>query len=209
MVNRIKYAIKYNHKLPGIKVGHAGTLDPMADGLLIVCTGRYTKLLEGLSADRKAYKAQIKLGTTTASYDRESEETPAVQLDGLMDAQILDLKNKFTGVMQQVPPIFSAIKVKGQSAYTLARRGEDIELKSREVEIKKFEYTDISLPFVSFEVEVSKGTYIRSLANDMGAALGVGAYLYGLTRTSIGDYLLADALTLDEVVTYIKRDTGV
>jgi len=206
VVNRIKYAIKHNHGLPGIKVGHAGTLDPMADGLLIVCTGKYTKLLEGLSSDHKSYQAQIKLGVTTASFDRESEEINATDIAHLTSDQIAEVISGFSGWIDQVPPIFSAVKIKGKNAYTLARRGADIELKSRRVEIRKYAVTDVSLPFVSFDVEVSKGTYIRSLANDIGKELGVGAYLYGLTRTTIGDFSLENALSIEEVVSIIKRE---
>ncbi len=207
VVNRIKYAIKHNHGLPGIKVGHAGTLDPMADGLLIVCTGKYTKLLEALSSDHKAYKALIKLGVTTPSFDRESEEENQTDISHLTEDRIHEAIGRFSGWIDQVPPIFSAVKVKGKNAYTLARRGADIELKSRRVEIRKYAVTDVSLPFVSIDVEVSKGTYIRSLANDIGRDLGVGAYLYGLTRTSIGDFEMKDALSIDEVVRIIKRES--
>lgn len=206
VVNRIKYAIKHNHGIPGIKVGHAGTLDPMADGLLIVCTGKYTKLLESLSSDHKSYRATIKLGVTTASYDRESEEENRIDISHLKPEQIQQAIASFSGWIDQVPPIFSAIKIKGKNAYTLARRGAEIEMKSRRVEIRKYALTDVSLPFVSFDVEVSKGTYIRSLANDIGKTLGTGAYLYGLTRTNIGDFSLDDALSIEEVVRIIRRE---
>lgn len=208
IVNRIKYAIKHNHKLKKIKVGHAGTLDPMADGLLIICTGKYTKLLESLSSSSKAYSALIKLGVTTASFDRESKEENSMDVGHLTNAEIESVKDKFAGQILQKPPIFSAIKIKGKNAYTLARRGEDIDIKSREVRIIKFEFTSISLPFLSLDVKVSKGTYIRSLANDIGNELKVGGYLYGLTRTSIGEFQLADALEIDEVVNYIKKENN-
>jgi tRNA pseudouridine55 synthase len=203
-VNKIKYALKYNTAFKKIKIGHAGTLDPMADGLLIVCTGKYTKLLEELSGNQKSYKAIVKIGVTTASYDRESSEENQKDIDHITQHDLEKARLNFLGKIQQVPPIFSAIKVKGQTAYKIARRGEDIVLKSREVEIINFDYTDLSLPLIEFDITVSKGTYIRSIANDLGQVLGVGGYLAGLTRTSIGNFQLTDALELEEMVEYIK-----
>ncbi len=207
IVNKVKYCIKHNTDFKKIKVGHAGTLDPMADGLLIVCTGKYTKLLEGLSGNIKSYKAIIKLGCTTPSFDRESAEENFKDFSHVDQIQLDETKNHFVGLIDQKPPIFSAIKIKGQTAYKIARRGEDIEMQSRQVEVSKFEFTDVSLPLVSFDVTVSKGTYIRSLANDFGALLNCGAYLAGLTRTSIADYQLNDALEIDDFVNYVKENS--
>jgi tRNA pseudouridine55 synthase len=204
IVNKVKYAIKYDTEFKNVKVGHAGTLDPMADGLLIVCTGKYTKLLESLSGSEKSYKATVKLGVTTPSFDSECEEENPKPIDHITKEDLYQVRTKFLGTIDQKPPIYSAIKIKGQTAYKIARRGEDIDIKSRVVEIKEFNYTDLSLPFIAFDVSVSKGTYIRSLANDIGQALGVGGYLASLTRTSIGPYLLSDALQIDELVDFIK-----
>jgi tRNA pseudouridine55 synthase len=207
VVNRIKYAIKYNKGLKKIKVGHAGTLDPMADGLLIICTGKYTKKLEFLSTVDKSYLATVKLGATTPSFDRESEEENIKSIDHITKKSILDLVSDFMGITMQQPPIFSAIKIKGQTAYALARKGKDVVIEPRKITITKFDPLEINLPLVTLDLAVSKGTYIRSIANDMGVKLGVGAYLYGLTRTSIGQYLLQDALEIDDVVAYIKEET--
>ncbi len=204
VVNKVKFAIKYNTEYKNVKVGHAGTLDPMADGLLIVCTGKYTKLLEDLSGSQKSYHAKVKLGVTTASFDRECEEENPTAYDHITKENLCEVRTKFLGTIDQKPPIYSAIKVKGQTAYKIARRGGDIDINSRVVEIKEFNYTDLSLPIIAFDVTVSKGTYIRSLAHDIGQALGVGAYLAGLTRTSIGDYSLADALQIEDCIDYIK-----
>jgi tRNA pseudouridine55 synthase len=204
IVNKVKFAIKYNTEYKNVKVGHAGTLDPMADGLLIVCTGKYTKLLEALSGNEKSYQARVKLGVTTSSFDRECAEENHKPFDHLTHDDLEIVRAKFLGTIDQKPPIYSAVKVKGQTAYKIARRGGDIDLISRVVEIKEFTFTDISLPTIAFDVTVSKGTYIRSLANDMGEALGVGGYLAGLTRKSIGSYNLADALQIDDLVAYIK-----
>jgi tRNA pseudouridine55 synthase len=206
VVNRVKYAIKHNHGLKKIKVGHGGTLDPMADGLIIVCTGKYTKLLEHLSNENKSYTATFKIGCTTPCYDREAEEENHIDSTHITKEVIENSKQKFLGKINQIPPIFSAIKIKGKNAYTLARRGADIELKSREVEVYNFEISDISLPFIKCDLTVSKGTYIRSIANDFGKEIGVGAYLYGLTRTSINQHQLQNALEIDEVINYIKQN---
>lgn len=205
VVNRVKYAIKHNHGLKKIKVGHGGTLDPMADGLIIVCTGKYTKLLEQLSNENKSYTAVFKLGCTTPCFDRECEEENHLAYDSISITDIENSKQKFLGKINQVPPIFSAIKIKGKNAYTLARRGADIELKSREVEVYNFEISNISLPYINCDLTVSKGTYIRSIANDFGKDIGVGAYLYGLTRTSINQHLLVNALEIEEVINFIKH----
>jgi tRNA pseudouridine55 synthase len=205
VVNKIKYSLMHQLGKKKIKVGHAGTLDPMADGLLIVCTGKYTKLLETISGVNKSYKAIIKIGATTPCYDREAAEENIKSIDSILVEDINRLAARFEGIQQQIPPIYSAIKVKGQTAYKLARRGEDIELKPRTVEIKNIQISDITLPYVTFDVDVSKGTYIRSLANDMGIELGVGAYLYGLTRTRVGDYRLENALNVEEIVSFIKK----
>jgi tRNA pseudouridine55 synthase len=204
VVNKIKYAIKYNHHLKKIKIGHAGTLDPMAEGLLIICTGKYTKLLESLSSDNKSYKATIKLGVTTASYDRESEEENQMDISSLTDEEISKCITGFQGESDQIPPIFSAIKIKGQKSYSLARRGKSVEMQSRPVNIFSIGNITIDRPNVTFDCNVSKGTYIRSLAHDIGEQLGKGAYLVGLNRETIGRFSNEDAIELDTIIDYIK-----
>ena len=179
------------------KTGHAGTLDPLATGLLIVCQGKATKKIEGIQNAEKEYTGTIHLGATTASYDLESEPTPQQDISHLTPELIKEKASSFLGFIDQVPPIFSAIKVDGKRSYDLARKGLEPELKSRRIEIKAFDITDINLPEITFRVACSKGTYIRSLAHDMGQRLGTGAYLKSLRRTKIGDYSVDDALTPD------------
>jgi len=179
------------------KTGHAGTLDPLATGLLIVCQGKATKKIEGIQNAEKEYIGTIHLGSTTASYDLESEPTPQQDITHLTQEVIRQQAASFVGFIDQVPPIFSAIKVDGKRSYDLARKGLEPELKSRRIEIKAFDITDISLPVITFRVACSKGTYIRSLAHDLGQLLGTGAYLKSLRRTKIGDYSVDDALTPD------------
>ena len=195
VVNKLRYILKTK------KIGHAGTLDPLATGLLIICTGKMTKHIDEFQGLEKEYTGQLVLGQTTPSYDLETEPTPAVDITPINDEQILAAARSFVGKIQQVPPIHSSIKVNGQRAYSLARKGQSPELKSRAVEIKEFEITAISKPTVNFRVVCSKGTYIRSLANDLGHLLGTGAYLSQLCRTRIGEYLLKDAMTLETLKT--------
>ncbi|MEP2667433.1 MAG: tRNA pseudouridine(55) synthase TruB [Cyclobacteriaceae bacterium] len=191
-------------KLRGVlkikKIGHAGTLDPLATGLLILCTGKMTKQIETFQAQEKEYTGKMILGQTTPSYDLETEPTLPVDISGITEEKIIEATSKFTGSISQIPPLHSAIKVDGKRAYKLARAGSDAKLKVREVTISTFEITDVNLLEVGFRVVCSKGTYIRSLAHDMGQALGVGAYLSELCRTRIGDFLLKDAQTLEELV---------
>jgi tRNA pseudouridine55 synthase len=175
------------------KIGHAGTLDPLATGLLIVCTGKFTKKINEYMAQEKEYTGTITLGAVTPTYDLESE--PEQQKDfSFLTAEMLGLATQlFTGDIQQLPPMFSAIKKDGVALYELARRGEEIELKPRNITIKAFEIKAIQLPIVHFKVICSTGTYIRSLANDYGAALGCGGYLSSLCRTRIGEFRNEDA----------------
>ncbi len=175
------------------RVGHAGTLDPLATGLLIICTGPKTKQIQFIQADEKEYTGSFFLGATTASYDLETEVEKTFDISQLNDSKIREATLQFTGTILQTPPLYSAVKVNGQRAYTIARKGGDHVLDPKEITITKFEITNIQLPAVEFRVVCSKGTYIRSLANDFGKALGVGAYLQSLCRTRIGEYLLKDA----------------
>lgn len=182
------------------KIGHAGTLDPLASGLLILCTGKYTKKIDEYQAQEKEYTGKMILGQTTASYDLETEPTSAVDVSHITPEQIQNVAKSFVGTISQVPPLHSAIKVDGKRAYQLARAGKETELKPRQVIISEFEVTSTDLPEISFRVVCSKGTYIRSLARDLGESLGVGAYLSQLCRTRIGSFLLKDAVAPDEIV---------
>jgi tRNA pseudouridine55 synthase len=200
VVNKLRYALKTK------KIGHAGTLDPLATGLLIICAGKMTKRIEEFQGLEKEYTGTITLGQTTPSYDLETVPSPAVPIDHLSDESIRNAAQSFVGVIQQVPPAHSSIKVDGKRAYSLARKGKDPALKARQVEIKEFEITGIKKPHLQFRIVCSKGTYIRSLANDLGAALAVGGHLSELCRTRIGPYRLADAETMDSVTRKSFRD---
>jgi tRNA pseudouridine55 synthase len=177
------------------KVGHAGTLDPLATGLLIICTGKFTKKINEFMAQEKEYTGKFILGATTPTYDLESGPGDFKPIDSVSDALIHDTARQFTGEIMQVPPAHSAIKVDGKRVYELARRGKEVKLEPRRVTIKSFEITSIALPVVEFSVVCSTGTYIRSLAHDFGAALGCGAYLGGLCRTRIGKYHVEEAMS--------------
>ncbi|MBL3658484.1 tRNA pseudouridine(55) synthase TruB [Fulvivirga sediminis] len=194
VVKKLRYALKVK------KIGHAGTLDPLATGLLILCTGKMTKQIETFQAQEKEYTGKFYLGKTTPSYDLETEVDSETSIDHLHEQEIHEATIPFTGIIEQTPPIFSAIKVNGKRAYEGARKGEDVKLKSRKVEIKAFEITSIDLPEVSFRIVCSKGTYIRSIAHDFGQALGVGAHLSELRRTRIGDFSVDDAKTIEEAI---------
>lgn len=180
------------------KIGHAGTLDPLASGLLIVCTGRYTKRINEYMGQEKEYTGTFTLGATTPTYDLESEPENFKDVSMLSETNIRELTNSFTGDIMQVPPIHSALKVDGKRVYKLARKGVEVELEPRKVHISEFEIERIDLPTVHFRVVCSTGTYIRSLANDFGALLGSGAYLSSLCRTRIGNFKLEDAREIAE-----------
>ena len=193
VVKKLKYALNLK------KIGHAGTLDPLATGLLILCTGKKTKQIETFQNQGKVYEGTLVLGQTTPSYDLETEPTEAMDLSQITEQQVKKATGDFIGEVEQTPPIFSAVKVDGKRAYLHARKGDDIKLRSRIVKIDKFEILSIELPQVRFLVSCSKGTYIRSLVNDFGNKLGVGAYLSQLRRTKIGDYKVTDAYTIEEL----------
>ncbi|WP_312764576.1 tRNA pseudouridine(55) synthase TruB [Epilithonimonas sp.] len=194
-VNKLKYKLKREFKeLPKkFKIGHAGTLDPRATGLLIVCTGKFTKKIPEIQDAPKEYWTEIKIGVQTESYDTEKPEILQTDFYHITEEQILKALEKFIGEIDQKPPVFSAIKIDGNRAYDLARKGEEVEMKLRKTTIHYINDIKIDLPFVSFTVGCSKGTYIRSLAHDIGQELEVGAYLTQLRRTKIGDYSLNDA----------------
>ena len=193
-VNSVKWTIRKKFQLKKLKIGHAGTLDPLATGLLVVCTGKFTKRIAELQGQLKEYTGTITLGATTPSYDLETEVQEITSTEGLTQQEIIDATIPFTGKIEQKPPLFSALKKDGKRLYEYAREGVVIEVPSRTVDILVFEITDINMPNVQFRVVCSKGTYIRSLAHDFGKALGVGGYLSALRRTKIGEYYVDNAV---------------
>lgn len=193
-VNKMKYKLKREFDLPKkFKIGHAGTLDPRATGLLIVCTGKFTKKIPEIQDAPKEYWTEIKIGVQTESYDTEKPEILHQDFSGVTEEDVKNALDKFLGEIEQKPPVFSAIKIDGERAYNLARAGEEVEMKSRKTTIHYIKDIEINFPLISFVVGCSKGTYIRSLAHDIGQELGVGAYLTQLRRTKIGDYHVDDA----------------
>jgi tRNA pseudouridine55 synthase len=190
---------KLRYKLKIKKIGHAGTLDPLATGLLIICTGKMTKRIDEYQAQEKEYTGRFVIGQSTPSHDLETAVNETFDISHITNESIIETTKQFIGTIEQVPPMHSAIKVDGKRAYELARKGKEAELKSRQVVVSVFEITAIELPSVSFRVVCSKGTYIRSLARDFGKALGVGAYLAELCRTRIGAFRLEDALQIEEI----------
>lgn len=196
---------KIRNQLRIKKVGHAGTLDPLATGLLIVCTGKFTKRINEYMAKEKEYTGHFTLGAITPTYDLESEPGDFKPIDHITVEQIHAATHQFTGDIQQLPPAHSAIKVDGKRMYELARKGKEVKREPRPVTISEFEITKIELPVVEFRVVCSTGTYIRSLANDFGEALGCGAYLSKLCRTRIGEFELKDAQSLEGFVEEIRK----
>jgi tRNA pseudouridine55 synthase len=181
------------------KIGHAGTLDPLATGLLIICTGKFTKKINEYMAKEKEYTGSFTLGATTPTYDLESEPVNFKNIDDLTEDEIKNATGHFKGMIQQIPPAHSAIKIGGKRVYELARAGKEVIIEPRSVEIKEFSIEKIDLPLVHFRVVCSTGTYIRSLANDFGEKLGCGAYLSSLCRTRIGEFLLENAMSIEEL----------
>lgn len=197
--------IRNSFKPLKLKVGHAGTLDPLATGLLIICTGKMTKQIDTFQAEEKEYTGTMILGATTPSYDMETEPDNKFDVSQLTEEQLRNNCKQFTGDIQQYPPAHSAIKIDGERLYEKARRGEEVELRLRNVTITEFELTRIELPEVDFRVVCSKGTYIRSLVNDFGGALNNGAYLSKLRRTRSGNFQVDDAWEVMELVTMIRE----
>jgi tRNA pseudouridine55 synthase len=194
VVNKLRWALRKKHDLKKLKVGHAGTLDPLATGLLILCTGKFTKKIDSLQAEIKEYTGTFHVGATTPSYDLETEIDATYSTEHITEKQIFEATKKFLGEIDQIPPIFSAIKKDGVRLYELARKGETTEIKSRKTTIFEFEITNINLPNINFRVVCSKGTYIRSLANDFGKSLYSGAHLTALRRTKSGDFDVENAI---------------
>lgn len=197
-VNKMKWALKSKLGIKKIKIGHAGTLDPLATGLLIVCTGKFTKRIPELQGQEKEYTGTFHIGATTPSYDLETEIDETFPTSHIDDALIHETVKQFLGEIDQKPPVFSAIKKDGKRLYEHARAGETVEIASRKTTIHEFEITRIALPEVDFRVVCSKGTYIRSLAFDFGKALQSGAHLTALRRTKIGNYNVNDALPIQD-----------
>lgn len=198
VVNKMRWLIKKQFGIKKIKVGHAGTLDPLATGLLIICTGKFTKKIDTYQAQEKEYTGTITLGATTPSYDLETEFDQTFDISEITSEKINKATLQFIGEIQQQPPIFSALKKEGKKLYEFARKGEEVDIPFRTVSILKFEITKIDLPNVEFRVVCSKGTYIRSLAHDFGKALGNGAHLSALRRTRIGDFSVENAIGIEE-----------
>lgn len=200
VVNKLRWNIRQKFGLGKIKVGHAGTLDPLATGLLIICTGNFTKKIDEYQAQIKEYTGEITLGATTPSYDLETEVDETFPIDHITSDLIHKTVPQFVGEIEQIPPMFSAIKMAGVRLYDLARQGKTREIQSRKITIETFEITNISLPKVQFRIVCSKGTYIRSLAYDFGKALNSGGYLSSLRRTKIGDFNVKDAVEIEDFI---------
>ena len=206
LVNKVRNSIRraYGLKGKGIKVGHAGTLDPLATGLMIICTGRMTKQIEQFSGLDKAYTGTIVLGASTPSFDLEKEIDTRYPTEHITEDAIRETVKQFTGWQDQVPPLFSAKKIDGKRAYEYARKGEEVEIKTARIEIREFEITRIEMPEVDFYIRCSKGTYIRSIARDFGLALDSGAYLTNLRRTSIGEMDIKEATDVEEFLRLLQ-----
>ena len=194
VVKKLKWACKFK------KIGHAGTLDPLATGLLILCTGKKTKQIDTYQAQEKEYEGTLVLGKTTPSVDLETEFDQEFPVEHISQDALADAARQLTGVLQQFPPIYSAVRVDGERLYKKARRGESVEIKPREVTVKLFEVTTEDFPSIHFRIVCSKGTYIRSLVRDFGQILESGAYLSALRRTRIGDFSVSDSIPMDEFI---------
>jgi len=204
VVNKLRYPLKKKYKIKRFKVGHAGTLDPLATGLLVICTGKMTKQINGFVVDNKEYTGVIQLGSTTPSYDLETEIDHVFNTDHITQDLIDKVKEQFIGEIKQIPPIFSAKKVDGQRAYDLARKGINVELKENDITILSLDLTLLGNNQIRFIVNCSKGTYIRSLAHDIGKALDSGGHLIELRRTHSGKFVIEDAKTIEEWVEIIN-----
>ena len=208
LVNKVRGILRHRTKNRKLKVGHAGTLDPLATGVLIICSGKATKRIDELQADVKEYIATLKLGATTPSFDKETEEDATYPTDHITKELVEATLQQFVGTIEQIPPSFSAVRVNGKRAYQMARKGQEIELKPKQLTIDEIELMSCELPSqIVIRVVCSKGTYIRALARDIGTALGSGAYLTDLCRTRIGKYKLADCLDITEFDDWLNNQT--
>lgn len=203
-VKRVRGALTRRLGLKKLKVGHAGTLDPLATGVMIICTGRATKLIDNLQAGVKEYEASIALGATTPSFDLETEIDARYPVEHITEELVRDVLSRFTGRIEQIPPAFSACKVDGKRAYELAPKGREVDLKPKVLVIDSIELLSFARDSISIRVVCSKGTYIRALARDIGAALGSGGHLTALRRTRVGDARIADCLTMDQAAELIR-----
>ena len=197
VVKKVRGIIKSSKNIRKIKVGHAGTLDPLADGLLIICTGKFTKRIDEIQGQKKVYTGEITLGATTPSYDKETEVDQTFDVSKITNQLIHKTSKKFEGKIMQKPPIFSALKREGKRLYQHAREGTKVEIQAREVEIESFKIISIEIPKITFKIICSKGTYIRSLAHDFGKELNNGAHLSSLRREMIGDFSFSDVISID------------
>ena len=205
VVNKLRWQLKKKLQVKKIKVGHAGTLDPLATGLLVLCTGKFTKKIEGLTADHKTYTGTILLGKTTPSFDLETEYNAEFPTAHITDTLIDKVRQSFLGKQFQTPPIFSAKQIDGKRAYEFARKGEAVDLKKNQIEVFDFTLDTSALPELHFSIKCSKGTYIRSIAADFGKALQSGGTLIELRRTASGEFDIADALTVEEAIKMIEE----
>jgi len=206
VVDRLRWKIKKTAKIKKIKVGHAGTLDPEATGVLIICTGKATKQIDNYQAQTKEYIAELKLGETTPSFDLELPVDAVYPTEHISRELIDDVLVSFVGEIDQVPPVFSAVKVDGKRAYQYARNGEVVELKSKKLVIDELEVLNFSMPLLTLRIVCSKGTYIRALARDIGRALGSGAHLTALRRTRIGEVKIEDCWKLDDLLLHLENE---
>lgn len=204
-VNKLRWEIRRAFNIKKIKVGHAGTLDPLATGLLVICTGKMTKQIDTFQGQIKEYTGTIVLGSTTPSYDLETEINETFPTDHITEEKIHETTQRFIGDIEQYPPVFSAIKKEGKRLYEYARAGEQVEIKPRKIHISEFEITAINAMELEFRVVCSKGTYIRSLAHDFGKALQSGAHLSELRRTKIGDFNVSNALTPEQFINTLNN----
>ncbi len=201
VVNKMRWHIRKKFNIKKIKVGHAGTLDPLATGLLIICVGKFTKRIEEFQAQKKEYTGEITLGQTTPSYDLETQVDKTFPIEHITDELLHATTKDFIGEIDQKPPIFSAIKHQGKRLYEIAREGGKVDIESRKISIEEFQISNIDFPKINFRVVCSKGTYIRSLANDFGEKLNSGGHLSALRRTKIGDFDVKDAMNIEEFIT--------
>ena len=209
LVNKFRYKLSRKLKVKKIKVGHAGTLDPLATGVMIICTGRATKRIEEFQYQTKEYVATLKLGETTPSFDLEKEVDAVYPTEHISRSMVEEVLTSFVGKIQQVPPVFSACKVDGKRAYDLARKGEEVELKAKTLVIDEIELLNCELPVIKIRVVCSKGTYIRALARDIGVALNSGAHLIALERTRIGDIMLDQCMNPEGIDAFLDNEVKI
>lgn len=210
VVKKLRGCLCRFQEVKKLKVGHAGTLDPLATGLLVIATGKYTKELQHLQLLSKSYQGSLKLGSWTETYDAEgNEQAGEVGVDTISFQDVIKASQSFVGDIQQTPPLYSAVKIKGQRAYSIARRGKSVIMESRPVHVESWTLTDSNWPEVDFQVTCGTGTYIRSLAHDLGQSLKTGAYLTSLRRTEIGEFKIADAWKLENLVKLLEDKTTI